>query len=400
MKINLVLLFLLGTIASSFAQANVGEKQSQGQSNSAPATQNNTLEIKSVESPATNQSAPASEEESLDVDKTQKKSTGVLSSQITVQQQQFSQVLQRTTHQNFSRTPAISDQEEMNRVVQYFAKNAPESFEYHFYKYVSGNYDVQLINHLNRAEKLRPNNSDVLVQKAAYALIVSDSILAQSYLSKLVQIGKLESDVLKYDRQLISTLPANSVLITHGFDDGFGSYYLNQVEHVRSDVRVLSLDLMQSKAYRDSLVKNGFMLPNNNTIDVDFFREFCALNSGKNLFISMTFPKPYLEVVQSDLSVYGLSFVYRFDLMNELESSSLVLQNERLWETQFKSSIQKQTFGEKGKQLLANYLPMLFLLREHYKQLGATLKLSEIEKMIDLVAISSNRFEKVKQLRR
>lgn len=400
MKLNLVLLCILGTFATSFAQSNTKEKQAQEQLNGAPPTQNNSFEIKPAESPAINQSAPQPVEESLDVDKHQVKKSTISTAQISVQQQQFSQVHQRAMHQNFSRTPALPDQEEMNRVVQYFAKNAPTSFEYHFYKYVAGNYDVSLIQHLNQAEKLKPNNSDVLVQKAAYGWIVSDSAVANTYLKKLVKISKLNQDVLNYDLQMLKSLPSNSVLLTHGFDDGFGTYYLNRTQKTRFDVRVLSLDLMQSEVYRDSLKKNGFEFPASRVIDIQFFKEFCALNADQQLFVSMTFPKPYLETIQSDLTVHGLTFVYGVNQRRKLEMSEVIRTNEILWESQFKSSIQNQSFGEKGNQLLANYLPMLFLLREHYKQSGATLKLNEVEKMIDFVAIASNQYEKVKQLRR
>lgn len=400
MKLNLVLLCILGTFATSFAQSNTKEKQTQEQLNGAPPAQNNSFEIKSAESPATNQSAPPPVEESHDVDKQQTKKSVIPTAQISLQQQQFSQIHQRAMHQNFSRTPALPDQEEMNRVVQYFAKNAPTSFEYHFYKYVAGNYDVRLIQHLNQAEKLKPNNSDVLVQKAAYGWIVSDSAVANLYLKKLVKISKLDPDVLNYDLQMLKSLPSNSVLLTHGFDDGFGAYYWNRVQNTRSDVCVLSLDLMQSEVYRDSLIKKGFEFPTSRVIDVEFFKAFCTLNADHQLFVSMTFPKPYLEAIQSDLSVHGLTFAYGVNQRRQLEMSEVIRTNEILWETQFKSSIQQPTYGEKGNQLLANYLPMLFLLRAHYKQSGTTLKLDEIEKMIDLAAIASNRYEKVKQLRR
>ena len=63
----------------------------------------------------------------------------------------------------------------MDNLVESLEKNAPESFEYHYFKYVAGNYNVVLIDHLKKAEALRPTNSDVNIQIAAYYLIVKDS---------------------------------------------------------------------------------------------------------------------------------------------------------------------------------------------------------------------------------
>lgn len=401
MKFKLVLLFLFGAFGTFFSQSNTKQKQAQEKLNASPPAQNNAPEFKSVENVEIKQSAPSPVEESrAEEEEKQTKSRVIPDAQISVQQHQFSNVRQRAMQQNFSRTPALSDQQEMNRVVQYFEKNAPTSFEYHFYKYVAGNYDVRLIKHLNQAEKLKPNNSDVLVQKAAYGWIVSDSVLANTYLKKLVNISKLDQDALNYDLQLLKSLPTNSVLLTHGFDDGFGSFYWNSVRKTRSDIRILSLDLMQSKVYRDSLKNWGFEFPTDHVIDVNFFQAFCRLNADQQLFVSMTFPTPYLAAIQDHISVFGLTFAYEINQDSPHKINDVVRANEVLWETQLSSNLKSTTFGEKGNQLLANYLPLLFLLREHYIQTGATMKLNDIEKMIDFVGIASNRYEKVKQLRR
>lgn len=406
MKFYSFLFFFFGTLSVSFTQSNTPAVKNQQELKSAPPVQNNSLEIKSIESqPVEKENTSSDKEESQELEKKKSTTRSVADAQVATQlQQQFSQVHQKAITQNFSRSPGAVEQQEMNRVVLYYEKYAPTSFEYHFFKYVSGNYNVGEVKHLNEAERLKPKNSDVLVQKAAYSLIVADSANVRHYLSKLVDVSKLDADALNYAKQVVNSLPENGVLFTHGFDDGFGSFYWREVKQERPDIRVLSLDFMQSKAYRDSLSEIGFLFPARESIDVDFFKEFCELNSEFNLFISMTFPKPYLAAVQPKLIVCGLTFAYSNPTVSNDDTWSFtpavaVNHNEVLWETYGKSYLQKHEFGEKGKQLAANYLPMLFLLRAHYIQLNDSKKLDQIERMIDFVAVSSNRYRQVKALR-
>jgi hypothetical protein len=54
---------------------------------------------------------------------------------------------------------------------------------------------------------------------------------------------------------------------------------------------------------------------------------------------------------------------------------------------------------EKGRQLTANYLPMLLHLSRVYGELNEPLKKREIDLVIDKIAVVSNKKEQVKKLK-
>ena len=56
-----------------------------------------------------------------------------------------SQRTRRPISQRTSRSPSIQQQVQMDQAVDYFEVNAPGSFESHYFKYVAGNYDTELI---------------------------------------------------------------------------------------------------------------------------------------------------------------------------------------------------------------------------------------------------------------
>jgi hypothetical protein len=291
-----------------------------------------------------------------------------------------------------SRTPTLEQQAEMNTAIDYYKLNAPESFEYHYFTYIAGNYNLDLIMHLEKAKELKPTNSDVIVQMAAYHTIISDTNASSKELSQLVQMGKIEADVLTYDNALLNSVSTNGVLLTHGFDDAYGSFYLQQNNNVRNDVKIVSLDLMQSKVYRDSLQKDGFQIPSSQVVDVQFFQDFCAQNQSKNLNLSMTFPKPYLQPQINQLEVQGLVYVFKDP------SKSMATENQKIWKTFSLSKSFENVNTEKGKQLTANYLPMLFYLRDLYEKQNKKNEIPPIDKAIEKIGIQTNKLKQIQTI--
>ncbi len=291
-----------------------------------------------------------------------------------------------------SRTPTLEQQAEMNTAIDYYKLNAPESFEYHYFTYIAGNYNLDLIMHLEKAKELKPTNSDVIVQMAAYHTIISDTSASTKELSQLVQMGKIEADVLTYDNALLNSVSTNGVLLTHGFDDAYGSFYLQQNNNVRNDVKIVSLDLMQSKVYRDSLKKDGFQIPNSQVVDVQFFQDFCAQNQSKNLNLSLTFPKPYLQPQINQLEVQGLVYVFKDP------SKNMASENQKIWKTLSLSKSFENVNTEKGKQLTANYLPMLFYLRDLYEKQNKKNEIPPIDKAIEKIGIQTNKLKQIQTI--
>jgi hypothetical protein len=291
-----------------------------------------------------------------------------------------------------SRTPTMEQQAEMNTAIDFYKLNAPESFEYHYFTYIAGNYNLDLIMHLEKAKELKPTNSDVIVQMAAYHTIISDTSASTKELSQLVQMGRIESDVLTYDNALLNSVSTNGVLLTHGFDDAFGSLYLRQNNSIRRDVKIVSLDLMQSKVYRDSLQKDGFQIPNSQVVDVQFFQDFCTQNQAKNLNLSLTFPKPYLQPQINQLEVQGLVYVFKDP------SKNMASENQQIWKTIGLSKSFENVNTEKGKQLTANYLPMLFYLRDLYEKQNKKNEIPPIDKAIEKIGIQTNKLKQIQTI--
>ncbi|MCR9173362.1 MAG: hypothetical protein NXI10_12755 [bacterium] len=305
----------------------------------------------------------------------------------------FTYSKQQATQQTTQRSPSPAQQQEMNDAVGYFATNAPNSFEYHYFTYTAGNYDVTRVEHLRQAEKIMPNNSDVHAQMAAYNIIKRDADSADLYIDKMLSSGRLNENTLLYAEDLLLSVPKQGVLITHGFDDTYSAYKKQQADGVREDVTLISLDFLQSDFYRTLLEEDGFKFPEQDVIDVDYLKSFCELNDSKPISISMTTPKEYFLPIQSNLYVTGLVFEYHQEVYNNFE------RNDALWNTELTKHLVEEAEDEKSKQLSANYLPMLLQLRKVYDQKEEKQKVKEIDKAIDKVSLQCKKYDQVQKLR-
>lgn len=301
---------------------------------------------------------------------------------------------QQSSIQRTQRTPSAAQQAQMNQVVDDLGQNAPESFEFHYFKYVAGNYNVALIDDLKKAESLRPQNSDVQIQLAAYNIIVNDTKNAQVYLEKLIKSTRLSQEVIDYAEDLLKSATDKGTLITHGFDDTYACYYLQSVRKIRSDVRLISLDFLQSEKYRTDLKTAGYLLPEKVLVDVSYLQEFCLKNESKSIAISMTTPKEYLVPIQQNLFAVALVFEYHKEL-----TYNNFYRNDYLWNEELTKTLIKQATTDKAKQLSANYLPMLLFLHKTYTELNEAEKVKEVDEAMDKVAVQCKKYDQVKKLK-
>jgi len=305
----------------------------------------------------------------------------------------FKSSKKQSSYQRTQRSPSELQQKEMNNAVVYFEENSPNSFEYHYFKYVSGNYDVARYHHLKEAEKLREDNSDVHVQMAAYHIIKNNKDQAARYMNKLISSNRLSNNAINYAEDILLSAPKNGTLITHGFDDSYAAWHLQSQKKIRTDVALISLDFMQSEYYRDQLKKKGYNLPNSKNIDVSYFGQFCKLNASRKLSASLTMPKEYFRPVLLNVYVVGLVFEYHTDRFENFKA------NEYLWNSRLKKHLINNVYDETSKQLSSNYLPMLLQMRKVYGQKGDTDKVKEMDRVVDKIGAQCKKYDQVQKLK-
>jgi hypothetical protein len=279
--------------------------------------------------------------------------------QKTVAQLELSHLTTRKS--NSSRSPLPNEQQRKLYLLNQLYNIDNQSFEYNYFKYVSGNYNFNLFPHLQRAYELQPTNNEVLVELVAYHWILNDKKKAMPLIEKLFVSGRLEVCLKDYAEELLLSVPENGLLITHGVEDTYAVLFVQESKKLRSDVLVVSLDWFQNSQIREFANSQYYELPSTNQIDVNYLIQFCQLNSNKNISLSFTLPSPYLKPLKSNLFVHGLVAVYSNDPYRYNWGEI----NANLF-NQFDLNRLKIGRTPKEFQLARNYLPMFYTLKNQY----------------------------------
>ena len=290
----------------------------------------------------------------------------------------FSLVRQNSKSNKFQRTPLAAEQAEMDSKVKQLELISPNSWEYQLSYYASGNYNLDRSPALEKAYQMNPENLEVQKQYVSLKLMNGDTISTENALSLMSVNDVISLEVETYTSDVLTSCTMNSTLITHGFEDTYGAL-LNQFSHQqRMDVKILSLDFMQSPQYRKELEGLGYVLPKSSKIDIGYLGQFCALNADKELFLSVTIPRNYLEQLSKKLFPVGLTFQY-----TDKAAEDLPIRQENLWFEQFNKY--GLTEDEQRSKFAMNYMPMLMYLEAKYVREGNDVLFQQIRESMDYI---------------
>ena len=275
----------------------------------------------------------------------------------------YNQTKKISSSQSFQRSPTQEQQLKLDQLSTEMLQEDPEGVESNLNFYSAGNYDVQRESNLRTAQQKEPDNKEVLKYVSANAIIKNENETAKESLQKLKSLNELNDESIYYAKDVVQSACGNSTLITHGFVDTYGMNYVQLLEQnsCSNDLTIISLDFLQSDFYRKKLSEKGYVIPKSKNVNVSYLKEFCQKNKNKNIAISMTVPKPYLIELAPNLFPVGLVFEYAD--VPRTSFSKLI----ELWENKLNKKVIYNFQSPLGNKLCANYLPMLFYLKQYYQ---------------------------------
>jgi hypothetical protein len=233
------------------------------------------------------------------------------------------------------------------------AQTPSEQIEANVLYYDQGNYNADRAPELNEALRLNPNHPEGLKLKVANSLVTGDTLTVLNTLNKMKSLRLIPDAMTCYAIDLIKSVPENTTLITHGTLDTYSAIQ-EQVAFRRNSIDIISLDLLQSQQYRALLLKKGYSIPVQPTVDVTYLGDFIRINPATKFAFSMTIPREYLFQFEQDIVPNGLVFLYP----NTLDEAQVLLNNER-----FLDSFSYLDCGEEPDETISplrqNYMPMI-----------------------------------------
>jgi hypothetical protein len=267
----------------------------------------------------------------------------------------------------------------LKSIVAGMETNVPQSFEYNFVKWMNGNNDLRLFPYLQKAHELAPAEPGPVFSLIYYYEIRGDYEKRDQYVNAYYKLGDYSPGLLNYAYNMLSGLEKNAIIFTEGDKDTDGTLILQGAKGIRKDVRLLNMNLLLIKDYRDRLFKELEIPP----LDIDPFSgdenferyrksivEHVTQNSQhRPVYVGETVRMPYTEPIRDKLYLTGLASLYS---TVKIDNFFLLKKNyEETYALDYLDSYLPYDISEGNVHAFnANYLSSLILLSSLYTSAG------------------------------
>lgn len=276
------------------------------------------------------------------------------------------------------------------------------TYEYHYLSYVNGGSDPSLFHHITAAYELDPDRTDV------YSIMINDAVIKQDaekmkmFNEKWMASGEISPGVLSWNYNSLMSLEPNAILFTHGDNDTYPAWMLQQVKELRTDVEVVNVNFLRKRSYCEAIFRKcGIPTYDKNINDeLTWENDFSPLadhvikHAIRPIQFSVTLPKSMREKYGNNLYTVGLSFKYS----NESFDNIQVLKDN--YENKFLTDYMLLGFENDKSVTVLNsmnmsYLPGFLSLMRHYIKEGDEAKRERIGNIIGNIAEAGGQLQTV-----
>jgi hypothetical protein len=245
-------------------------------------------------------------------------------------------------------------QKELDEIIIKMNESVPNSFGYHYAKYLNGAKSDESFNHLKAAFQINPNEPELFDDMLCDAVIRNNAQDIKTYAEKVSTTGLYNAAEVEYNRNVLNSIEQNGVLLTYGNVDTYPIIMMQQLQNFRKDVTVVCLEWLNNGVYKRQ-VAQLFNIPEKSVA----YEKILATNTGRGVYVGLTLPPDMIRKNGGKLYCTGLTMKYSEVPLQNLESLAYN------WEFLFaKNKINT------NDQINKNYLLPLVLLKEYYTQNG------------------------------
>lgn len=216
---------------------------------------------------------------------------------------------------------------EKKKLESYLQKVGRRSYEYQLIQYtldyVAGEVNLKLLEQMDKEFPLKNDHLHILLD----AYVIENKAFKRKEVSrKIYNAGLIDKGILEYHNNVLQSCPTNAFLFTFGYDDTYALRILQDVKGTRTDVTILSIDLLKNDTYRKFAVSK-LGVSNNSTIvkNTKSVLKSWMTVSKEVTCITLTYPVSYFTSIGLD-HLYNVGLIYQYS-NNTIDVSSVITDN-------------------------------------------------------------------------
>lgn len=279
-----------------------------------------------------------------------------------------------------SRSISPASQQKLDFMVEQMESAIPGTYEFHYASYLNGNKSPDAMQHLRQASALNPGAVELYDDMLAMAVIEKNQSRVKEFAQKLSDARIYSPAELEYNNNVLASVSPGAILITHGNVDTYPLIISQQLNAIRTDVKIICLDWLGSSVYREQVAQMCGIAKGKISIDASSTLASILSGSNEKIYLALTLPPSELKKHAPNLYLNGLAFLY-----SEQEQANLPDLASK-WEIYF-----SKAHIDDNEAINRNYILALVLLSAYYEDTGQHEKKKTVDQLAkQLAALTTN----------
>lgn len=276
----------------------------------------------------------------------------------------------------------------------------PDSREANYVSFRSEGWSDQGVNYLIQAIRQDKGAKSFLAEEIMLAEVLNNTDRRSQLAREVYDAKVIYPSLLNYSYNVLMSTGNEGILVVEGEHSTIPLWVLQDVMGVRTDVKVLNMDLTAHQAFLGNWLEENQMngLTTNGNIEKSaILRELPLVNPDKNFYYALTLSNKDLIPVEERLYVVGLASMHT---ENEFDNYQVLQQNveQKFLMDYLTVNFNGEPKTSTGRIYETNYIVPFLLLKEYYDEIGDQASANRWREQILEVAERSDLKERVQKL--
>lgn len=299
--------------------------------------------------------------------------------------------------------------QEVARMVADMGRHIPETFEYCYIRNWNAHEDEDALTWLQKAHAIDPTRPEVYSGFLTRFEMEGDWNKKSDYARQWYATQSMAPSLLYLANNMLESVDRNGILFTHGDNDTYPLWVLQEARQIRPDVTVINLSLASNRTYFLKLIDHRHIRIDLEEIERVFdqlpydrkrswmIRHLEQMNPDRPVYIALTVGNKNLTELEDQLWCTGLA--NRFTTQ-KIDNIALLRRN--MEQRMLLDHLQFQPYTESfpyeqglAQSTVAVYLTPFLTLVEHYTEAGMATEANRYRELARQVGRLSHRVSEV-----